>query len=116
MPAGKAQGSTSASRKLHTQLTTSGEYSIEAWVAPGNITQEDARIVTYSGSATTRNVTLSQSLQRYEVLHRSTTSDENSAFATQDADMLLQATLQHVVVNLRINFSIPCWDHAICCS
>ena len=99
MPAGKAQGSTSASRKLHTQLTTSGEYSIEAWVAPGNITQEDARIVTYSGSATTRNVTLSQSLQRYEVLHRSTTSDENSAFATQDADMLLQATLQHVVVN-----------------
>ena len=99
VPAGKAQGSTSASRKLHTQLTTSGEYSIEAWVAPGNITQEDARIVTYSGSATTRNVTLSQSLQRYEVLHRSTTSDENSAFATQDADMLLQATLQHVVVN-----------------
>ena len=99
VPAGKAQGSTSASRKLHTQLTTSGEYSIEAWVAPGNITQEDARIVTYSGSATTRNVTLSQSLQRYEVLHRSTTSDENSAFANQDADMLLQATLQHVVVN-----------------
>ncbi len=99
MPAGKAQGSTNASRKLHTLLTASGEYSIEAWVAPGNITQEDARIVTYSGSSTTRNVTLSQSLQRYEVLHRSTTSDENTPFATQDADMLLQATLQHVVVN-----------------
>ena len=99
IPAGKAQGSTTASRKLHTLLTASGEYSIEAWVAPGNITQEDARIVTYSGSSTTRNVTLSQSLQRYEVLHRSTTSDENTPFATQDADMLLQATLQHVVVN-----------------
>lgn len=99
IPAGKAQGSTTASRKLHTLLTASGEYSIEAWVAPGNITQEDARIVTYSGSSTTRNVTLSQTLQRYEVLHRSTTSDENMPFATQDADMLLQATLQHVVVN-----------------
>ena len=99
IPAGKAQGSTTASRKLHTLLTASGEYSIEAWVAPGNITQEDARIVTYSGSSTTRNVTLSQSLQRYEVLHRSTTSDENTPFATRDADMLLQATLQHVVVN-----------------
>ncbi|WP_240339383.1 LamG domain-containing protein [Marinobacter sp. BW6] len=99
IPAGKAQGSTTASRKLHTLLTASGEYSIEAWVAPGNITQEDARIVTYSGSSTARNVTLSQSLQRYEVLHRSTTSDENMPFATQDADMLLQATLQHVVVN-----------------
>jgi len=99
VPAGKAQGSTSSSQKLHTFLTASGEYSIEAWVAPGNITQEDARIVTYSGSATTRNLTLSQSLQRYEALHRSTTSDENTPFGTQDADMLLQATLQHVVVN-----------------
>ncbi|MEH6561667.1 MAG: LamG domain-containing protein, partial [Marinobacter sp.] len=68
VPAGKAQGSTTDSRKLHTLLTGSGEYAIEAWVAPGNITQEDARIVTYSGSASTRNMTLSQSLQRYEVL------------------------------------------------
>lgn len=99
VPAGKAQGSTSSSKKLHTLLTSSGEYSIEAWVAPGNITQEDARIITYSGSETTRNVTLSQTLQRYEVLHRSTSSDENTPFSTEDADMLLQATLQHVVVN-----------------
>ncbi|PCM45482.1 LamG domain-containing protein [Marinobacter sp. ANT_B65] len=99
VPAGKAQGSTADSSKLHTLLTGTGEYAIEAWVAPGNITQEDARIVTYSGSATTRNMTLSQSLQRYEVLHRSTTSDENTPFATQDGDKLLQATLQHVVIN-----------------
>lgn len=96
---GKAQGSTTASRKLHTLLTASGEYSIEAWVVPGNITQEDARIITYSGSSTARNFTLSQTLQRYEVLHRSTTSDQNNAFGTADADERLQATLQHVVVN-----------------
>ncbi len=99
IPAGKAQGSTTSSSKLHALLTDSGEYAIEAWVAPGNITQEDARIITYSGSATARNLTLSQTLQRYEVLHRSTTSDENTPFATQDGDKLLQATLQHVVVN-----------------
>lgn len=68
-------------------------------MAPGNITQEDARIVTYSGSATARNVTLSQTQQRYEVLHRATSSDQNTPFSTSDADMLLQATLQHVVVN-----------------
>ncbi|WP_417538460.1 LamG-like jellyroll fold domain-containing protein [Marinobacter sp.] len=98
-PAGKAQGSTASSSKLHALLTGSGEYAIEAWVAPGNITQEDARIITYSGSSTARNLTLSQTLQRYEVLHRSTTSDENTPFATQDGDKLLQATLQHVVVN-----------------
>lgn len=96
---GKAQGSTTASRKLHTLLTASGEYSIEAWVVPGNTTQEDARIITYSGSSTARNFTLSQTLQRYEVLHRSTTSDQNSAFGTADADARLQATLQHIVVN-----------------
>ncbi|WP_100639616.1 LamG domain-containing protein [Marinobacter salexigens] len=98
-PAGKAQGSTASSSKLHALLTGSGEYAIEAWVAPGNITQEDARIITYSGSSTARNVTLSQTLQRYEVLHRTTTSDENIPFATQDGDKLLQATLQHVVIN-----------------
>lgn len=97
--AGKAQGSTADSRKLHTLLTASGEYSIEAWVVPGNITQEDARIVTYSGSSTARNFTLGQDMQSYEFLHRSTTSDQNDPLVTEANPMLLQATLQHVVVN-----------------
>lgn len=97
--AGKAQGSTTNSRKLHTLLTASGEYAIEAWVVPGNITQEDARIVTYSGSSTTRNFTLGQNMQSYEFLHRSTTSNQNDPMVTEANPMLLQATLQHVVVN-----------------
>ena len=42
---GKAQGSTTASKKLHDMIKATGEYSIEAWVAPGNVAQEDARIV-----------------------------------------------------------------------
>lgn len=97
--AGKAQGTTDDSRKLHTLLTASGEYSIEAWVVPGNIVQEDARIITYSGSSTARNVTLGQTGQLYDVLHRSTTSNQNEPFSTENNNMLLQATLQHVVVN-----------------
>ncbi|MBJ7275317.1 LamG domain-containing protein [Marinobacter salarius] len=97
--AGKAQGSTADSRKLHTLLTASGEYAIEAWVVPGNITQEDARIVTYSGSSTARNFTLGQDMQSYEFLHRSTTTDQNDPMLTEANPMLLQATLQHVVVN-----------------
>lgn len=97
--AGKAQGSTDNSRKLHTLLTASGEYSIEAWVVPGNVVQEDSRIITYSGSATARNFTLGQTEQLYDVLHRSTTSDQNEPFSTENNPMLLQATLQHVVVN-----------------
>ena len=97
--AGKAQGSTADSRKLHTLLTASGEYAIEAWVVPGNITQEDSRIVTYSGSSTARNFTLGQDMQSYEFLHRSTTTDQNDPMLTEANPMLLQATLQHVVVN-----------------
>src|SRR5690606_1339687 len=45
---GKAQASTASSRKLHEQIVATGEYSIEAWVAPGNVVQEDTRIVSYS--------------------------------------------------------------------
>ena len=55
---GKAQGSTTTSKKLHDLIGATGEYSIEAWVAPGNVTQEDARIVSYSAGTTVRNFTL----------------------------------------------------------
>ncbi|NLG75325.1 MAG: LamG domain-containing protein, partial [Xanthomonadaceae bacterium] len=37
----KAQASTTTSRKLYQRITLTGEYSIEAWVIPGNVTQED---------------------------------------------------------------------------
>jgi hypothetical protein len=63
------------------------------------VVQEDARIITYSGSSTARNVTLGQTEQLYDVLHRTTTSDQNEAFSTENNPVLLQATLQHVVVN-----------------
>src|SRR5690606_29689511 len=52
---GKAQASTASSAKLHSSITATGEYSIEAWVAPGNVVQEDMRIVSYSGGVTRRN-------------------------------------------------------------
>jgi hypothetical protein len=97
---GKAQGPTSASRKLHDLITATGEYSIEAWVAPGNVTQEDARIVSYSAGTTLRNFTLGQTLYNYDFYNRSSTTDGNGdpRLSTADADEDLQATLQHVVV------------------
>lgn len=97
-PNGKAQGSTFDSKKLHDKIKATGEYSLEAWVVPSNVSQENARIMTYSGSSEARNFTLGQSLYNYEVLHRSSTTDQNSVFATADADQRLQASLQHVVV------------------
>jgi len=96
----KAQASTTASRKLYQRITLTGEYSIEAWVIPGNVTQEDSRIISYSGSKTTRDFTLSQTMYNYEAFGRSSNTDANGEMklATKDADKKLQAALQHVVV------------------
>jgi len=96
---GKAQGSTIASRKLHDLIKGTGEYSIETWVVPGNVTQEDARIVSYSAGTAARNFTLGQTLYNYDFLNRSNAADANGnpALSTADADEDLQATLQHVV-------------------
>lgn len=98
---GKAQGSTSASKKLHDLIVGTGQYSIEAWVVPNNVTQEDSRIISYSGSATTRNFAVGQTLYNYDALQRSSTTDQNVAFSTADGDERLQATLQHVVVTYK---------------
>ncbi|GAB4358378.1 MAG: hypothetical protein Kow006_26770 [Gammaproteobacteria bacterium] len=97
---GKAQGTTTASAKLHDMITATGEYSVEAWVAPGNVTQEDANIISYSGSDTTRNFTLGQTMYNYDAYGRSSATDSNGepALSTADADEDLQATLQHVVM------------------
>lgn len=99
---GKAQGSTAASRKLASLIRSTGEYSIEAWVAPANVSQEGpARIVSYSGGANAVNFTLGQSQYNYDFLHRSSTTGAAGmpALSTADADEDLQATLQHVVVS-----------------
>jgi hypothetical protein len=97
---GKAQGSTTASRKLHDLIKATGEYSIEAWVAPGNVAQEDSRIVSYSGGTTARNFMLGQTLYSYDFYNRSTRTDTagDPKLTTAAADEDLQATLQHVVV------------------
>ncbi|HHH36532.1 MAG TPA: LamG domain-containing protein [Gammaproteobacteria bacterium] len=98
---GKAQGSTTASKKLSDLIKATGEYSIEAWVVPANVTQEGpARIVSYSAGTQARNFTLGQTQYNYDFLHRSSTTDANgeAALSTADADEDLQATQQHVVV------------------
>ncbi|OJF69704.1 ATPase [Alteromonas sp. V450] len=103
---GKAQGSTSNSKKLYDLILGSGEFAIEAWVAPANVTQEGpARIVSYSGGRDRRNFTLGQTLYNYDMLLRSANTDINGepALSTEDAAEVLQAALQHVVVNYDAN-------------
>ncbi len=96
---GKAQATTASSRKLHDLIKATGEYSIEAWVAPANVVQEMAHIVSYSGGTTARNFTLGQTMYNYDYFNRATTTDANGtpALSTPAEDEVLQATLQHVV-------------------
>ncbi len=97
---GKAQADTNSSSKLNDLIRLTGEYSIEAWVVPGNVTQEESRIVTYSGSNSTRNFALMQTLYDYQFLSRSEFSEDENGMpllSTLSGDEVLQATLQHVV-------------------
>jgi len=97
---GRAKTFGTASRKFHDLIKATGEYSIEAWVVPGNVTQEDARIVSYSGSTTARNFTMGQNLYNYEFSARSSETDANGMpkLITDDDAERLQASLQHVVM------------------
>lgn len=102
IPAGKAQGDATSSLKLKNLIEQAGgAYSIEAWVVPANVTQEDANIVSYSGGANLRNFTLGQQMYNYQFYNRSSASADGTAddvFMTDPADEVLQSTLQHVVV------------------
>ncbi|WP_019674975.1 LamG domain-containing protein [Arsukibacterium perlucidum] len=98
---GRAQASTQSSAKLATLIGATGEMTIEAWVIPANVVQEGpAAIVSYAGSAISRNFTLGQSQYNYDFLLRNASSDFAGmpALSTADADELLQASLQHVVL------------------
>lgn len=96
----KAQGSTTASKKLADNIKSTGEFTIEAWMAPANVVQEDAYAVSYSAGTMARNVTLAQRAYQYEALTRTSENDANGApsLLTRDTDRDAQASLQHVVL------------------
>jgi mono/diheme cytochrome c family protein len=104
---GKAQGSVTASKKLHDVLKESDEFSIEAWVVPANVAQEMRQIISYSAGPIARNFALQQTMYDYNFLLRHNAVDANGdplmdldgepAHSTPAMDEVLQATLQHVV-------------------
>lgn len=99
-PNSKAQAITTASQKLYNMITSTGEFSIEAWVSPANVAQTGANIVSYSGGPATRNATLSQNAFSYAANVRSSATSDNGAPAlvTNANNQLAQAALQHVVL------------------
>lgn len=100
----KAQSSTESSSKLSNLISLTNTYSIEAWLIPGNVSQENARIISYSAGDTARNFSMSQTLYNYEFLNRSSNTDAEgrASLITNDGDEDLQATLQHVVMTFDV--------------
>jgi Concanavalin A-like lectin/glucanases superfamily len=97
---GKLQASTSSSAKIFNMIQATGEFSVEAWVAPALVAVDKSYMVTYSGGDTLRNFTLGQTNQDYDFMLRSSNSVLNGTpqLQTPDAAMMLQASLQHVVL------------------
>jgi hypothetical protein len=100
---GQARGS-AQNTKLRDYIVSSGEYSIEAWLVPANVSQgtinDPARIITYSGSTDIieRNFTLGQAEYSYEYMNRNPNDPTfQDSLITSDADEDLQASQQHVV-------------------
>jgi len=88
----KAQALTSDSAKLQQMIGVLGQaYTIEAWVAPANTTQNMSSIVTYDGGGSSGvNFSLNQNATSYEAVNH-----DNALLSATD---VLTATLQHVVL------------------
>ena len=97
---GKAQASTGSSKKIYDLIEATGEFSVEAWVAPSSVAADKSYMVSYSGGGTARNFTLGQTKQDYDFMLRSSGSDLNGMpqLMTPDTAKVLQSSLQHVVL------------------
>jgi hypothetical protein len=104
---GRAIATAEASRKLFDRIaspeTGSQAYSVEAWIANANITQDGpARIISYSRNRNNRNFMLGQDAYQYILRNRAfldrSNNDGGPDMATYAEDEDAQATLQHVVM------------------
>ena len=95
----RLQGTAFASQKLATMIQSTGEYSVEAWVAPADAADKMAYIVSYSGGPGQRNFTVAQDVGNYAFLNENGITSANGmpALETPTANMVLQPSLQHVV-------------------
>ena len=93
---GQAQASYQTSQKLIEEDELRQEYSIEAWVIP-SVKIQRKNMISYSGGATSRNFTLSQYDDMYQINTRSVENLGGVDFLrTADADV--QTSQQHIVV------------------
>ena len=97
-------GSSGPATELTQALTAANELTLEAWIAPENTTQEGpARIISLSGGASTRNVTLGQGLwggqpsDSFNVRLRSSDTDMDGQPMLNTGAGAASIGLQHVI-------------------
>jgi hypothetical protein len=98
-----AQASTATSSKLSQMIGSTGQYSIELWADPANVTQTKSDLVSYGASASSVNFSFAQDGFQYEAFGRSSATglDGMPSLLTNVSDnmgMLAQAALQHIVI------------------
>jgi hypothetical protein len=96
---GKAQASAADSLKLFDAINAAGQFSVEAWIIPDNLTQSGpARIVSYSTDTNTRNFMLGQNATDYRGRARTSVSNANGDPQLDGANPDVATALQHVVL------------------
>ena len=98
---GRAQALTVDSKKLHDTIKATGQFSIEGWIVPGNVAQQNKNIISYSAGNNARNFTVKQNEYTYESHLRTSETGVNGTpqFITEPNDEDAQATQQHIVIN-----------------
>jgi hypothetical protein len=85
-------------KRIRDAITKSKAMTIEAWVTPANTSQAGpARIVTLSADTGSRNFTLGQDGDKYEMRFRTSKSDSNGLPGVVSASGSVDARLTHVV-------------------
>ena len=86
--------------KIISACSANNEIAIEAWVETDNLTQSGpgpVRIVSLSNSTTTRNFTLGQEDDRYDVRLRTTATNANGTPSIEVPASTVKVELQHVL-------------------
>lgn len=95
----RAWANADSSKKLYNEIGLSGQYSIELWVEPANITQENGHIASYANNAERFNFAATQSLYRYEFSQKTSNDQQANNRVTTDPNAeIVQVSLQHVVI------------------
>lgn len=95
--------SQSPAEKLYNAIKSTNEFTVEAWIAPGNISQEGpARIVSFSEDPYLRNFTLGQQEKDMHFRVRTPASGLNGTRTNlKTIDNFLTTEIQHLVATYR---------------